>query len=76
MRKPLLGAVLVASLTACTLSSGEPEEDGERRVVLVTHDSFAMSEDVLAAFREESGITIDVRKLGDAGALTNQLVRT
>jgi len=76
MRKALLGAVLVVSLTGCTLSAGEPEEGGERRVVLVTHDSFAMSEEVLAAFRDESGITIDVRKLGDAGALTNQLVLT
>lgn len=76
LRKALLATALVVALTGCTLSSGEPEEEGERRVVLATHDSFAMSQEVLDAFREESGITIDVRKLGDAGALTNQLVLT
>jgi thiamine transport system substrate-binding protein len=76
LRRTVLAFALVTSLTGCTLSSGGPEEDGERRVVLATHDSFAMSEEVLDAFREETGITIDVRRLGDAGALTNQLVLT
>jgi thiamine transport system substrate-binding protein len=78
-RKRLLAAVLavvlVGPLTGCTLAAEEPAE-GERRVVLATHDSFAMGQEVLDAFREDSGITIDVRKLGDAGALTNQLVLT
>ncbi|OLF15571.1 thiamine ABC transporter substrate-binding protein [Actinophytocola xanthii] len=76
LRRVFAATVLVVSLAGCTLSSGEEPEDGERRVVLVTHDSFAMSEEVLDAFRERSGIRIDVRKLGDAGALTNQLVLT
>jgi len=31
---------------------------------------------VLDEFRKSSGIKIDVRKTGDAGALTNQLVLT
>ena len=78
-RKVLLTAALVVSLTGCTLSAQSPGSDDsgdERKVVLATHDSFAMSQEVLDAFREESGITIDVRKLGDAGALTNQLVLT
>jgi thiamine transport system substrate-binding protein len=75
-RRTLVAAVLVVSLTGCTLAAEEPSEDGERRVVLATHDSFAMSQEVLDAFRDESGITIDVRRLGDAGALTNQLVLT
>jgi thiamine transport system substrate-binding protein len=35
-----------------------------------------MSKDVLAGFTKKTGITIDVRKMGDAGALTNQLVLT
>ena len=71
----VVGAV-AATLAGCTLSAGGGADDGDRKVVLVTHDSFAMSEDVLAAFTKKSGITIDVRKVGDAGALTNQLVLT
>ncbi|GAB3454644.1 thiamine ABC transporter substrate-binding protein [Actinophytocola sediminis] len=76
LRTTVLALVLVTSLTGCTLMSEDSAEDGERRVVLATHDSFAMSQEVLDAFRDKSGITIDVRRLGDAGALTNQLVLT
>jgi thiamine transport system substrate-binding protein len=63
------------ALTGCSLGGGG-DDQGERTVVLVTHDSFAMSDDVLKKFTDDTGITIDVRKLGDAGALTNQLVLT
>jgi thiamine transport system substrate-binding protein len=62
------------SLTGCSLFGGD--DDSERKVVLVTHDSFAMSDDVMKKFTADTGITIDVRKVGDAGALTNQLVLT
>lgn len=63
------------ALSGCSLGGGG-DDQGERKVVLVTHDSFAMSDDVLKKFTDDTGITIDVRKLGDAGALTNQLVLT
>ncbi len=62
------------ALTGCSV--GGTDDGGERKVVLVTHDSFAMDEAVLDAFTERTGITIDVRPVGDAGALTNQLVLT
>ena len=71
----LLVSALTATMAGCSLSSGG-DEAGERKVVLVTHDSFAMSDDVLKKFTDDTGITIDVRKVGDAGALTNQLVLT
>jgi thiamine transport system substrate-binding protein len=74
MRFRALVAVLGLAVAGCSLGSGG--DDTGRKVVLVTHDSFAMSKDVLAAFTKKTGITIDVRKLGDAGALTNQLVLT
>ncbi|MGB3443722.1 MAG: thiamine ABC transporter substrate-binding protein [Actinophytocola sp.] len=74
-RTVLLVSTLTATLAGCSLSSGD-DDTGARKVVLVTHDSFAMSEDVLKKFTDDTGITIDVRKVGDAGALTNQLVLT
>ncbi|GAA3822555.1 thiamine ABC transporter substrate-binding protein [Amycolatopsis tucumanensis] len=67
---------LVAALTAgCTLA-GNDAEDGPAAVTLVTHDSFAAPQQVLDAFRQQTGITINVVKKGDAGALTNTLVLT
>lgn len=75
MRFRAFTLVLGLALAGCSLGGGS-DDAGERKVVLVTHDSFAMSDDVLAAFTRETGITIDVRKVGDAGALTNQLVLT
>ena len=74
LRVRVLTIALGLVLAGCSL--GQSGDDAERKVVLVTHDSFAMSDDVLAAFTRQTGITIDVRKLGDAGALTNQLVLT
>ncbi|HWM01508.1 MAG TPA: thiamine ABC transporter substrate-binding protein [Actinophytocola sp.] len=80
MRKFATVLVTAVLLSGCSLSSGDPDPDGrdtgERRVVLVTHDSFAVRQELLDAFHEDTGITVDVRKVGDAGALTNQLVLT
>ncbi len=55
--------------------SGDGDGDGGT-VVLVTHDSFALSDDVVAAFEEESGLTLELRAPGDGGALVNQLILT
>jgi thiamine transport system substrate-binding protein len=38
---------------------------------LMTHDSFAVSDDVLAAFTEETGIEVEIVASGDAGAALN-----
>jgi thiamine transport system substrate-binding protein len=73
MSRILTVALLLVALTGCSLSSGNGG-GGDRTVVLITHDSFAMAQQVLDAFQKSSGIKIDVRKTGDAGALTNQLV--
>jgi thiamine transport system substrate-binding protein len=44
--------------------------------VLVTHDSFALSEGTLEQFTDSTGIEVEVQTAGDAGALVNQLVLT
>jgi thiamine transport system substrate-binding protein len=43
---------------------------------LVTHDSFAVSKNVLAAFTRQSGIQVQVLPSGDAGAALNQVILT
>jgi len=45
-------------------------------ITLLTHDSFAVSDDVLAAFTASTGITVDILQGGDAGAVVNQAILT
>jgi len=55
-------------------TDGTPAKNGE--VVLVTHDSFTLPDEVLEGFTEQTGYELVVRASGDAGSLTNQLVLT
>ncbi|MEY3072148.1 MAG: TbpA [Actinomycetota bacterium] len=50
--------------------------EGPRTVTLLTHDSFDVSEDVLAAFEDEHGLRVEVVPLGDAGAALNIVALT
>jgi thiamine transport system substrate-binding protein len=74
--------VLASSCTVVTEGDDErpdqAEDGGETptEVVLVTHESFALPKKLLRQFEEESGLTLDVRSVGDAGTLTNRLVLT
>ena len=75
----LLAATL--ALSGCSaLESGTPteadEDGGGGTVVLVTHDSFALSEELIAAFEADTGLTLEQRAPGDGGALVNQLILT
>ncbi len=47
-----------------------------QRVVLMTHDSFAVSRDVLDAFTAETGIEVELLAAGDAGAALNRAALT
>jgi thiamine transport system substrate-binding protein len=80
VRTPILAtaALLALSLSACSLGGGGGQQasSGPGRVTLLTHDSFALSDGVLADFTRQTGIAVDLRTGGDAGALTNQLVLT
>lgn len=74
-------AAVVLGLTAmlatgCTLVGSGSDQDGAATVTLVTHDSWAAPQQVLDAFRQQTGIRLNVLKKGDAGALTNSLVLT
>jgi thiamine transport system substrate-binding protein len=76
-RLPLALSVLLLA-TGCSVTGGssDPAAPGQRTVVLVTHDSFAYDQAVFDKFTADTGVKIEVRKSGDAGALTNQLVLT
>jgi thiamine transport system substrate-binding protein len=55
-------------LVAC----GGTKEPGT--LTVMTHDSFEISEDVLAAFEEEYGVTVQFLKAGDTGTAVNKAV--
>ncbi len=79
MRRVIALPVLLAltSLSACSLVGGEDDQaSGADEVVLVTHESFVMSEELVGQFEEESGYRLRLKASGDAGALTNKLVLT
>lgn len=74
MRK-LLIIMTAAVLAACSSGSSEqaqPSANGE--VVVLTHDSFAMSKKVLADFEQQSGLSVKIVQNGDAGQLVNAAV--
>ncbi len=43
-------------------------------VVVLTHDSFAISEAVLQSFEALSGMTVEILRSGDAGQMVNQAI--
>ena len=43
---------------------------------VMTHDSFAVSQDVIASFQQENQITVHFVKSGDAGQLVNKAILT
>ena len=53
----------------------EPD-DGDVTLTLLTHDSFDVSEDVLAQFTDETGVEVSVTPSGDAGTALNQAILT
>ncbi|WP_030382190.1 MULTISPECIES: thiamine ABC transporter substrate-binding protein [unclassified Streptomyces] len=67
------------TLSACGSSSGPDGDTGSgdsRTVTLVSHDSWAVSKDVLKDFEKKSGYTVKVLKDGDAGQAVNKAILT
>ena len=63
------------ALAGCSTIGADHGTGGET-VVLVTHDSFALSEELIADFEAQTGLTLEQRAPGDGGALVNQLILT
>ncbi|MGW2407679.1 thiamine ABC transporter substrate-binding protein [Streptomyces sp. NPDC001739] len=68
----LAAAVGMTTLAACGGSGGDSAD--AKTVTLVSHDSFAVSKSVLAAFEKESGYKVNFVKGGDAGKAVNQAI--
>jgi thiamine transport system substrate-binding protein len=71
LKKVLLFATsAIFALSGCTVT--EPS----KVVTLVAHDSFAISDESIADFEQQSGFKLEILRAGDAGSVTNRLVLT
>jgi thiamine transport system substrate-binding protein len=55
---------------------GVPLSAQDKKLVLMTHDSFSMSEALFNEFERETGITVEILRSGDAGSMVNQAILT
>lgn len=70
------GLAGLAALAVLAVAAGCGGGETPTEVVLVTHDSFAISKDVKAAFEEESGLTLRILQGGDANEVLNRALLT
>jgi thiamine transport system substrate-binding protein len=67
---------ITIAASAVLILSGCADASPERVVTLVAHDSFAISDESIAEFENQSGYRLEILRAGDAGSLTNRLVLT
>lgn len=85
--KTILSLFLLFSLAACagaqptatptllpTLQPTIPHTPQPRMFKVMTHDSFAVSEEVIRAFEEANNVTVQILAAGDVGAALNQAI--
>lgn len=62
------------AIALCTLLLAGCAPSSPTTVRLAVHDSFVMSDELIAQFELDSGYQLEIIRLGDTGSLTNQLV--
>ncbi len=65
--------ILLALLCAWFIISGAAAQESDT-VVVITHDSFAISEATIAAFEAETGLKVEILRAGDAGQMVNKAI--
>lgn len=79
MRFRLTALVAVMALVVAACGGGGETGQGESAptsVRLITHDSFDLSPEVLAAFEQRTGITVELLAGGDSVSVVNQAILT
>lgn len=75
----------VAALAGCSIVGSDPDPSGSPGgsegasggvIRVVTHDSFNVPEDLVAAFEADTGYQVELSAPGDGGTLVNQLILT
>jgi thiamine transport system substrate-binding protein len=72
----VVGLGMAGTLAACGSSDGGQGSGDSKTVTLVSHDSWAASKGVIAAFEKQSGYKVNVLEDGDAGQAVNKAILT
>jgi thiamine transport system substrate-binding protein len=72
--QPEAAAPTAMPATIAAPSATAPSGGTGGTIVLMTHDSFNVSAEVLHAFEQREGVTVQVLKSGDAGAALNKAI--
>jgi thiamine transport system substrate-binding protein len=67
MKKLLSLLILIFLFTACTPA-------GPQTLTVMTHDSFAVSDELLAGFEEQYEVEVEILLAGDAGTMLNSAI--
>lgn len=73
--RPILSALLGA-IALTTFASCGGDDDSSGTLTVVTHDSFNLSEELLAEFEEAHDVTVQLLPKGDAGSMLTSLILT
>ncbi len=71
--------ILVTAGAGCSASTGqspEPDSDQPRSLTVMTHDSFAVSEELVSRFESEHNAELQFLEVGDTGTAVNRAVLT
>lgn len=68
--------LIMVGLTACNQprAEAEPSPAGPRNLTVMTHDSFAVSEELVASFEAEHNVKLQFLKAGDTGTALNKAI--
>ena len=69
-------AAAVVSVVVLSAGCGSGGEDAPTEVVLLTHDSFAVSQEVRRGFERDSGLRLRILQAGDANEALNRALLT
>ena len=75
MRTRTVAPILVLIGTLLVVGGCSTDSDTDE-IVLLTHESFALTEGVLDSFTEQTGIPVKLQTSGDAGTMINQAILT
>lgn len=76
MKSKILSIVIILGLFSLALSACQTQSNGPTTLTVMTHDSFAASDSVIAAFEVANNAKLVFVKSGDAGAALNKAILT
>ena len=75
-RRTLFSLSIIFAIGVGLIAINITGKNKPRDVILVTHDSFVMSKELLSDFEKTTGYNLKLLKAGDTGTLTNRLILT